>query len=173
MKKKIETFVLFVLVVILTVLVVRNFFPKVIDNVIIKEKEVIKVEGQIQYVDGTSTIVKPYAIVLEKINDDWELNADLSYMPMEMSVDNVSYKKEFDWLSPVRIGGEYNFSEGFRPVLGYAPFGIGIKKIRAEIGVATNFRSLGFMGGLRYRNTTLFGSLYLDKSIGVGISFRF
>jgi hypothetical protein len=164
MKKKIETFVLFVLIVILTVIIVRNFFPTVIDNVIIKEKEVIKVEGQIQYVDGTTTITKPYGIVLEKIGDDWKLNADLSYMPMEMSVDNVSYKKDFDWLSPVRVGITFDK----KPVLCYNI--ANIKNI--EIGVFTDFDSIGADVGYRWRNIVPFVGYTLDGDVHFGVSFK-
>ena len=164
MKKKIETFVLFVLIVILTVLVVRNFFPKVIDNVIIKEKEVIKVEGQIQYVDGTSTIVKPYAIVLEKVNDDWRLDSELTFLPDEMTVDTVSFKKEFDWLSPVRVGITFDK----KPVLCY-----NIANIKnVEFGVFTDFDSIGIDAGYRWRNIVPFVGYTLDGDVHFGVSFK-
>ena len=80
MKKTIETIFLFILTIVATVLIYRIFFaPK--QQVIVKEKEVIKVEGKVKYVVKDKEVVKPYAIVIDKIDGTWELDKDLSYLP--------------------------------------------------------------------------------------------
>ena len=107
--------------------------------------------------------------MVERLNDDWKLNTELSYIPQEMTVDSVKGEKKFDILGPARIGGEYNFDHGFRPVIGYNPVRIDF----LEAGAITNFKSIGLNISARFRNTSIFGAVYLDKSIGLGVSFKF
>jgi len=168
MKKTIETFILFVLAIVLTVLICRLIYAGKQPE-IIKEKEVVTIEGKIKYVSTEKEVIKPYKLVVERLNDDWRLNEDLSYIPIEMSVDSVKGEGKFDPLGPARIGGEYNLEHGFRPVIGYNPIRIDF----LEAGAITNFKSIGLNISAKFRNTSIFGAVYLDKSIGVGVSFRF
>lgn len=168
MKKTVEVIILIGLVFVLGLIIGGRKSQEIIEKV-----RTVEIKGEIKYKTKEKEIIKPYTLVVSDLGGDWHLDTELSYLPPEMTVDSVKEKRSFDWLSPVRIGAEYNFSHGFKPVLGYAPIGIDITRVRAEVGLITNFRSLGLSCGLRYRNTTVFGSVYLDNSIGAGVSFRF
>lgn len=165
-----EPIIAFLLIIVATVLIYRAFFaPK--QQIIVKEREVIKVEGRIEYVDKEKTVVKPYALILDNIDGEWKLDKELSYLPSEMTVDTVSFKKKFDWKSPVRVGFSldkrailcYNVANingvEFGPMIGYGVDGSGV-----DVGVDV---------GYKYRNITIFGGYFVfDRKATFGIAFK-
>lgn len=164
MKKTIEIIVLFILTIIATVLICRLIYAGK-QQIVVKEKEVVKVEGKIKYVVKDKEIVKPYAIVLDRVGDeDWELNSELSYLPMEMSVDSVKTEHKFDILSPLRAGISFDK----KPILCY-----NVANIKGfEAGVMTDFESIGIDVGYRYRNIVPYVGYSLNGKVSFGVVFK-
>ena len=164
MKKKLEVILLFILTIVATVLIYKLFYAPG-QQIIVKEKEVVKVEGKIKYVVKDKEIVKPYAIVLDRVgSEDWKLNSELSYLPMEMSVDSVKTERKFDMLSPLRAGISFDK----KPILCY-----NIANIKGfEAGVFTDFGSIGIDVGYRVRNIVPYVGYMLNGKVSFGVVFK-
>ena len=162
-----EPIIAFLLIVVATVLIYKAFFaPK--QQIIVKEKEVIKVEGHIEYVDKEKTIIKPYALILDKIDGEWKLDKELSYLPSEMTVDTVSFEKKFDFASPIRVGITLDKD----PVICYNLANIIGMEMGGMVRVGNEF-DFGIDIGKRFRNVGIFGGyLVLEKKIVFGVMFK-
>lgn len=171
MKKTIINFTILLLIILISGLYVYKSITSFVIDIpdIVKPKVFIKKEIQIK----GKVIVKdkpvPYIITLKEYEaDEWKFEPDLSLLPDTMTVDSVTTNKKFDFLAPARVGYSVNNIEEYRPTLAYNP----IRYKSIEIGIITDFKSVGIDLGVKYRNIGLNGYYMANKTYGVGLMVK-
>lgn len=142
---------------------------KIPDVKVIPKREYIRVKGKVK----TKEIEKPYEIVLEEKDGEIKLNEEMSNIPDGfLTVDKVSKDSKFMWLKPFRLGISASWDKKitYYPTLSYNP----LKWGDFELGVKTNFKSLGLGVGYEILDSNFIGNAtyYLDNTISVGISVK-
>ena len=161
-KNTVEIILLMVLLFICGYLWGKGILPKI--EVIQPTLEVITIEGKVQTVVEEKIVDKPYALVLNKIDDKWVLDKELSYMPDVMTVDKVSYAKKRDWLTPVRVG----ITIDKKPFVCY-----NIANIKGiEFGIGTDFEDLYGDFAYRWRNIAPFIAYSINGKFTAGVSIK-
>jgi hypothetical protein len=131
---------------------------------VIVQKEIV-VKGKVIVKDKPM----PYVITLKEYEpDEWGFDIDKSLLPDGMQVDSVTTHKRFDYLAPIRLGYSINDAGKYNPTLAYNP--ISLKSL--EIGVITDFASVGVDLGIRYRNVGLNGYYMANQTYGVGLMVK-
>jgi len=111
----------------------------------------------------------PYVITLKEYEPDmYTFDIDKSLLPNGMTVDSVTIHKRYDFLAPIRLGYSYNSTQSYKPTIAYNP--IHVKSL--EIGVTTDFTSVGVDIGIRYRNVGLNAYYQLNNVFGVGLMIK-
>ena len=140
----------------------KHLSPKI--EVIPPTNEVITVEGMVQTVVNEVVVEKPYALILEKVDDDWELNTEFSTIPDNMTVTGVGYEKKKDWLAPVRVG----ITLDKKPFICY-----NIANIKGvELGIGTDFEDVYADLAYRWRNIAPFVAVSIGGKFTAGLSVK-
>lgn len=157
--KILERVALWLPVLVLAFFVIRLFnftcdLPVVHDlKIIPKISERVVIKGTVQ---SETSRVDPWVIVLDRVDSDFKINSELSYIPGSMHVSSVNTIHKTDWLSPVRLGLSYApYNSGssvhspLRASVLYAP--ISYKNLELAAHVNTNLKMVDFGPALLYR----------------------
>lgn len=170
-KRTLETIVLIVLIFACGYLWGRYGKPK---EIISHNIEYITIAGAV--VTETNEVIKekPYAIVVEKIGDEWKINNDMSTIPRELKIHSLSHDTEFDWLSPFRLGLDYDLdlNIAYNP-LTFHNIEAGLIVDVSEFIDKPSLDEIGLDAGYRWRNLVAYGAWYpFDGSVSIGVSVK-
>lgn len=173
LKQTINRLIIYSLVIILAIGVWQLCkFANSFDIPVIKDVKVIP-----KYVDKIivkGTVKKePFVIVLKNTDKqamDFTFDYEASQLPKDMYVTSVDTIAKYDYLSPIRVGYAFigNSEQKTSVTLAYNP----IRYKSLEMGIITDFKSVGVDLGIKYRNVGLNAFYQANNEYGIGIMVK-